>query len=222
MNIISPSINPKLRISMPSQLSMKDIDAPMMCTKKPFDEYTLFLILEKERNHKLKEVYHKRGILVHDDDQESRREVADVLPNYPPRYHNLSFSAGWFISKLNSHTRPIPTKASAQSWKNLDQLSLSFLKDVAAILRDRFSENYQVECHTPAVTPILNRSMTITPVPSPPRRPISGLEALLIASQVAFPPLPSLADTDESRQPSVCRDVDMNDDEIRAMWTQDS
>lgn len=221
MNVVSPKTNPKLRITMPSQLSIKAIETPIMYTKKPFDEYTLFLILEEQRNLKLKEVYHKRGLnLVHDEDEDQRSVDVD-LPNYPPRYHNLNYTAQWYISKLNGPRRPIPTKASAQSWKNLDQMSLSFLRAMAAILRDRYNENYQVDCHTPAATHALNnRSMTITPVISPPKRQLDGLEALLLSSKVAFPSLPSLADTEESRQPSVCRNVDMKDDEIRAMWMQ--
>jgi hypothetical protein len=201
MNIITPNVFPKLRITLPSELSSKVSNAPMMCSKRPFNEYTLFLILEQERNLKLREVYHKRGInLVHDDDSLARNQDTG-LPSYPPRYHNLCFSANWFISKLNSR-QPLPTKASAESWRSLDRMSKMFLQDVAAVLRDEYNANYQSECHTPVSTPILNRSMTITPVPSPAKRAANGLEALLMASEMAFPRLPSLDCTeDDSRNP---------------------
>jgi hypothetical protein len=210
MNIITPSAKPKLRITMPSKLSLNT--TPMTGTKKPFDEYTLFLILEQERNMKLKEVYHKRGVpnIVHDDDQDAPESTG--LPAYPPRYHNLSsLSAKWFVSKLNSPRRPLPTKTSTQSWKALDQISMTFLKDLAAILRDEYNEAYQKE-HTPVSTPTtLNRSMTITPVPSPPKGHIvDGFEALLLASELTFPRLPF---TNDSRQPPAFKDFGVGDGE---------
>jgi hypothetical protein len=212
MNIITPNANPKLRITMPSKLSLNE--TPMTVAKKPFDEYTLFLLLEQERNSKLKEVYHKRGVpnVVHDEDQNAPNKSTE-LPAYPPRYYNLSsLSADWFISKLNNPRRPLPTKTSMQSWKALDQISMAFLRDLAAILRDEYNEPYQKE-QTPVSTPTsLNRSMTITPVPSPSKgHIIDGFEALLLASELTFPRLPSLFGTDDSRLLPARNDFDVSD-----------
>jgi hypothetical protein len=219
MNIITPSAYPKLRITMSSELSIKYSKDSI---KKPFNEYTIFMLLEQERNLKLKEVYHNQGDLniAHHGKKPISKKQWSGLPSYPPRYHNLMLPIEWFISRLNNPRRPSPTKASADSFKSLDQISVSFLRDVAAILRERYSENYQQECNSPMATPNFNRSMTVTPVPSPQRRPANGLEALLMASEMTFPRLP-LVDTDDSRQPSVSK-VDMSDGEIRAMWTDES
>jgi hypothetical protein len=221
MNIITPNTYQKLRITMPTELTSKG-EAPATINK-PFDEYTLFLLLEQERNQALKEVYRKRGVpaLVHDDEVASRIECTG-LPSFPPRYQNLHYSLEWFVSRLNNPRRPIPTKSTAQSWKTLDQMSIAFLKDVSAILRDRYSKDHRAECHTPIGTPTFRRLMTITPVPSPPRQPADGLEALLLASEMAFPPLPFLDNANDSRQPSVCQDVDLSDRDIREMWTSES
>lgn len=208
MNIITPNTFPKIRITFESGLSSKVLKAPTMCSQRPFNEYTLFLILEQERNLKLREVYHKRGInLVHDDETFVKKGDTG-LPGYPPRYHNLNFSADWFVSKLNLR-QPLPTKASAESWRSLDRMTKMFLQDVAVILRDEYSGNYQTECHTPRSTPTLNRSMTITPVPSQSKRVVNGLEALLMASEITLPPLPLLECTvKESRSSLVKEDVD--------------
>ena len=105
---------------------------------KPFNEYTLFLILEQERNSKLKEIYRKKGTITTRQEENVRKVREDTgLPMYPPRYQSLGFSAEWFVSRLNNKIRPLPTKTSAQRWDTLDRISKEFIHDVAAVLRDR-------------------------------------------------------------------------------------
>lgn len=111
--------------------------------KKPFNEYTLFLILEQERNLKLKEIYRKKGTLTTSQEVEVGKVRGDTgLPMYPPRYHSLHFSADWFVSRLNNKIRPLSTKTSAQRWDALDSISKAFIHDVAAVLRDRNNDWY--------------------------------------------------------------------------------
>ena len=215
MNIISP------QPSTPAKLPITSFSVPPNCS---LDEYSLFLILEQERNRKLKEVYQKRGVVVvHDEESVSTSAHSDLPLGliFPPRYYNLkkNFSLEWFVARLNSTRRPLPTKASALSWKGLDQMTFMFIRDLAAILRDRCNENYDADSHSPVHTPVLNRSMTITPIPSVSpqlRRPADGLKALLMASEVvSFPPLPF--GNDNRREPT-CQYVDLSDQEIRSMW----
>ena len=232
MQIISPSPSTptKLPITSFSMPPTKHREATTTHEKNPsvscsFDEYSLFLILEQERNLKLKEVYHKRGFVVHDEESVSTSAHSDLPLGliFPPRYYNLkkNFSLERFVARLNSTRRPLPTKASATSWKSLDQMTLMFIRDLAAILRDQCTENYEVNRHSPVCTPVLNRSMTITPIPSVSpqlRRPADGLKALLMASElVSFPPLPFPVDGSLPRH-QACQHVDLSDQEIRSMW----
>lgn len=219
MNIVSPNAMHKFKITMPPHLYSKAAEVPAMCTKEqPFSEYTLFLILEEERNLKLKEVYHKRCVsnLTSNEERTCDNDEEDTgLPAYPPRYQNLHFSVEWFISRLNNSRRPLPTKVSSHAWKSLDQITALFLQDIAGVLKDRYDENYQEACHsTPVHTPIFfKRSMTVTPPVSPAsRRPNDGLDALLLAAELALPRLPLLEESD------AVGEVDMSDGEIRAMW----
>lgn len=233
MKIISPSPSTptKLPITSFSTPPSKHREATMTHEKNPsvscsFDEYSLFLMLEQERNLKLKEVYHKRGVVVHDEESVSTSSHADLPLGliFPPRYYNLkkNFSLERFVAGLNSTRHPLPSKASATSWKSLDQMTLMFIRDLAAILRDQCTENYEVNRHSPIIcTPVLNRSMTITPIPSVSpqlRRPADGLKALLMASElVSFPPLPFPVDGSLPRH-QACQHVDLSDQEIRSMW----
>ncbi|KAL7477784.1 hypothetical protein ACHAW6_003581 [Cyclotella cf. meneghiniana] len=225
MNVISPHANPKLLIKMPFDVSSKTTDARVLCMKNPFNEYNLFLLLEQERNLKLKEVYQSKCMKTHVNYDEQVNNKYDhgrnSLPSYPPRYQNLHFPAEWFISKLKDPRRPLPTKSSAQAWKSLDQMSMMFLRDLSVVLIDRNNENY-TESQVPADTPTFNRCTTVTPPASPSRRPNDGIDALLWAAQVAPPPLPSLPDTYDSSKESTCREVDVSDYDIRGLWENES
>ena len=105
-----------------------------------FDEYELYLILEHERNLKLKEVYHKQDIIVLDGESECAHADLTYLI-FPPRYRYLqrTLSVDGLVMRLFSARRLLSIKASTQSWKGLDQTILKFLQDLAAILRDRIS-----------------------------------------------------------------------------------
>ena len=149
-----------------------------------FDEYKLYMILEHMRNHKLKEIYHKRGIIMLDEESESAHADLTHLI-FPPRYHNLkkTLSIDGLVMRLISARRHPSIKASTQSWKGLDQMTLEFLQDLAATLRDRIS--------------------SLMPLPLL-RRPGVGFEVSSMASEIAsFPSLPFRVVTDtEKRQTS--------------------
>ncbi|KAL3784759.1 hypothetical protein HJC23_003511 [Cyclotella cryptica] len=210
---------------MPSHVASKTRDTQVTFVKNPFNEYNIFLALEHERNLKLKEVYQSRCItaIVNHDEQVYNKDDhgPSSLPSYPPRYHNLHFPVEWFITKLQHPRRPLPTKASAQAWKSLDQMSMVFLRDLSVILMERYNENY-TKGHTPTETPTFFRSTTVTPPASPSRRQNDGIDALLWAAQLAPPPLPSLSDADDSNKKLACTEVDMSDYEIRGLWANES
>ena len=75
-------------------------------------------------------------------DEESESAHADLTHLiFPPRYHNLkkTLSIDGLVMRLISARRHPSIKASTQSWKGLDQMTLEFLQDLAATLRDRIS-----------------------------------------------------------------------------------
>jgi hypothetical protein len=104
-----------------------------MTSKRQFDEYSLFPVLEEERIRKLKEVYQAKS-----SKQACNGAVQQVtrLPRVPPRYQNLSLSCAELASRLRDLRQPQSSMSSVQSWYTLDQSSRMFLRDVVGILEE--------------------------------------------------------------------------------------
>jgi hypothetical protein len=217
MNIISPLTAQRQSITMPSNFfDDKNTNAAnndrtrVLSSTKPFSEYMLFVVLENQRNKELREIYKRRLSNPRNDCDTNENFVHDgvILQKAPPRYQNLHLTSDWFISKLTSKTRPLPSKACEQAWKSLDQHTKLFLSDTAAILRDRYQENLE-EVTTSTSTPsLINLRSTITP----PSSPIPTFEeAVMTLTKMASPPPPA---------PMQINEVDMSDLEIKSMWEE--
>ena len=100
-------------------------------THAQFNEYTIFLLLEEERTHRLIEVKEKRQT------KSTHRKVSadEVAVNLklPPRYQDLGLSIEWFMSRLDSPVND--SEASAQEWKQLDRTTVTHLSHLTAKLR---------------------------------------------------------------------------------------
>ena len=241
-NIVSP-LYTKLKIAMPSikynnvgigELPMTNTNDPrdtMNANKqrpmKHLNEYTLFLILERERVHKLRQLYQGKVPVV----QKKHKQEDTALPKFPPRYQCLrDLSAEWFVSELMKHKRVVSFRDSTKEhWTDgLDQCTKAFLEDMVRILRDVLEDN---ERRSSSSTPLPRmpslcsptnipnsdniksmdhrRSMTITP-------PASPLTLILPASEdsLSLLPLQQHVRSDDARR----KVVDMSDDEIMTLW----
>ena len=99
-----------------------------------FDEFTLFLLLEDEQSKALKEVYKaRRGSAIDTGcDVDGRRNLNLKLP---PRYRHLHhISVEWLIARLESPMIPLATDASVRTWRDLDRVTLTSLRDLKTTL----------------------------------------------------------------------------------------
>lgn len=244
MNIVSP-LYTKLKIAMPSikynnvgigELPMTNtndtrdtMNANKQRPMKHLNEYTLFLILERERVHKLRQLYQGKVPVV----QKKHKQEDTALPKFPPRYQCLrDLSADWFVSELKKHKRVVSFRDSnKEHWtESLDQCTKTFLEDMVHILRDvledkerrsssRSSSSNPLPCMPSLCSPTnipnsdniksMNhrRSMTITP-------PASPLTLILPVSEDSLLPLEQHARSDDARR----KVVDMSDEEIMTLW----
>lgn len=244
MNIVSP-LHARLKIAMPSikynnvsigELPMTNSNDPrdsMNANKqrlmKHLNEYTLFLILERERINKLRQLYQGKSPVV-----PKKHKQEDTALQFPPRYQCLrDLSAEWFVSELKNHKRVVSFRDSTKEhWtESLDKCTKAFLEDMVHILRDLLREeedNYKrssrsSSTHLPRMPSLCSptniptsdnfnsmdhrRSMTITP-------PASPLTLILPASEDSLLPLQQHARSNHARR----KVVDMSDDEIMTLW----
>ena len=94
-----------------------------------FNEYTLFLLLEEERNKALRNVYKKK--------RSTKMPKGKALSelNIPPRYQHLDLSTDWFICRLYSPSPIQDSQVFAQIWGQLDQITLTFLNRLVTMLK---------------------------------------------------------------------------------------
>lgn len=159
---------------------------------EPFDEYQLFILLERQRNMKLRELYHDRSVAI--------PRMQNQLLKLPPRYQWLDLSdIGSFLNELLTKRRQNPSSATnKEQWKALDRTTKMFLEDMTHVLRELHNESGRI---TPPPPTTLNPT-PITPLHSPSRIPSAAS-----GSNSAVPP-----------EECVTREVNISDDEIYSLW----
>lgn len=177
-------------------------EQPMMRSNEErinsLDEYTIFLMLEKERTAKLREVYRSSRL---DFSKSGRKSDSgdSKLPKFPPRYQCLDLPAEWFVSESNRvQQKTQPT----EDWNSeLDQETKMFLQDMVNALRERYG------CGSHArLSPLPFSATTITPPSSPLTLPYAPSEDSLLPIDLH----------------DYSREVDMSDEDIRSLWTGSS
>ena len=131
---VSHSHRSKPTFSMPSGFNFNQ---RTMNDKQPteyLNEYTLFLLLEKQRNMKLRELYHGNRFVALKKNGQSCEEK---LPTFPARYQCLDLSAQWLVVEINKQRRDLSLHSSTkEQWKALDHVTKTFLEDMVYILRE--------------------------------------------------------------------------------------
>ena len=200
MSIISPCQRSKPTIAMHSVF--KSIESTMNRKQptKRINEYTIYIMLEKQRNKKLKELYHGNSATPMKEDNESHDDMP--LPKFPPRYQSLDLPAQWFVSEIEKQRRVLCVDdATKEQWKATDRTTRTFLEDMVNVLRDRQDSSTSSRRSTPPCLPSLSPVRAITP----PSSPLTLREA------------PSY-DSQETRTQAERPEVDMSDDEIISLW----
>mmetsp|Transcript_26510 Transcript_26510/g.45243 ORF Transcript_26510/g.45243 Transcript_26510/m.45243 type:complete len:216 (-) Transcript_26510:1445-2092(-) len=199
MNLVSPLHTSKPAIPMSSEeVNMND--------KQPteyLNEYNVFLLLEKTRTTKLKELYHNTFAILTMDDQANE----NPLPKFPIRYRCLEgLSAQWIKLEVGKQRRDLSSNLSGkEQFKSLDRVTKMFLQDVVNILKEgcHGSTSQSRRSILPYI-PSLNPT-TITPPSSP----------------VTLPPTQSqesMLRTQEKCSKACNKEVDMSNDEILSLW----
>jgi len=229
MNIISPQADPKPSVAasialvpiLPFQVQATTAESnnssKMMCPEKNINinAYALFLVLEKQRNLKLRELYRQRFDASSVDElsqstqnQKHQEHYGVSLPTFPPRYQNLNLSTDWLMLKLRKQR---PTSQAIDEYKALDNVTKTFLEDTVRVLQDQCVEDAIINnmCSTCNVRSMNRSSITITPPSSPLRLP----RAILTQTEEE-PPSISL-----SKSPSdPIHEVDLSDDQIMSLY----
>ena len=180
--------------------------------KTPPNEYNLFLILEKHRVLKLKNLYHNKvaNLPPNEVNRESDAHGYEGIatPPLPPRYRNLELPKDWFVTGFRKQILEVKTH---KKWKSLDRVTKGFFKDVADTLRHKYNENIMSHC----LTPFKNVNESIEPVPvTPPSSP-------KILAATSSPPFlsPSPQEPQEPKHPAFQINlVEISDEEIRSIW----
>mmetsp|Transcript_4620 Transcript_4620/g.8913 ORF Transcript_4620/g.8913 Transcript_4620/m.8913 type:complete len:287 (+) Transcript_4620:3-863(+) len=164
--------------------------------------YTLFLILEKQRNMKLRELYHSKSFVALKKNSQASHEADATLPTCPPRYQCIHLTAQGLVLEVNKLRRDLSLHISTkEQWKALDRTTKTFLEDTVNVLRYLFDgSGSQTRCSTPPCIP----SRTITPHPSP--HPLS----LTVSEDSMLP--------QERHSEARRTEVNMSDDEIISLW----
>ena len=208
MKTLSP-LHTKRTIALPPAVEImpNTSDKPKQETRRIFgvadgewDEYMIFLFLERQRFVKLKELY--KGSKLGISGIKTNEDASSL--KLPPRYQCCDFSAGSFLSEMQKQHQslPIPFQHDDQWKSGLDEATLTYLADLATVLNDRYSS--QTRSSTPLHFLPLS-SNTITPPSSP----------LLISVEVLdISPL-SLDVQHEGRT----NEVDLSDEEIMSLWS---
>jgi len=196
MSIVSPlHTNTKLTIKM-NKMDQR------------LDQYTLFLLLEKQRNKKLRELYRGDGLAISKNRHGPTEDVA--LPKFPPQYRCLDLSAEWFLSEVKKKRRELLVHNSTrEQWKaGLDQVTNIFLDDMVNFLKERCSvsrNRSQAAFPAPTCMPSLCPA-AITPPSSPLTLPLAASEDLLL-------PYKSFSEAQR-------KEVNMSDREIMLLWNR--
>ena len=199
------------------QNQMKKGTNSIMSSNYPFNEYNLFLILEKHRISKLKELYHSKRFSRSKAAADERTSKVDryegiELPKLPPRYQHLDLPDDWFVSgskSQRSHRKLHELISfqklsinSSKEWKSLDQATKSFLKETVDILRERFRGNIESDYFSES-------SSHTGPMASVPALSTSPLHS----------PIPQETQLTKNDN-DVINEVDMSDDEIISIWNR--
>jgi len=180
-----------------------------MDDKQPIESlnaYTLFLILEKQRNTKLRELYHSKSFVALKKNSQASHEADATLPTCPPRYQCIHLTAQGLVLEVNKLRRDLTLSlysSTKEQWEALDRTTKTFLEDTVNVLRDQFHGSCgssQTRCSTPPYIP----SRTITPHPSP--HPLS----LTVSEDSMLP--------QERHSEARRTEVNMSDDEILWLW----
>jgi hypothetical protein len=229
MNINSPQADPKPSVAaasialvptLPFQVQATTAESnnssKMMCPEKNINAFALFLVLEKQRNLKLRQLYRQRFDASSVDEssqstqnQKHQEHYGVSLPTFPPRYQNLEVSPDWLMIKLRKQR---PTSQALNEYKALDNVTKTFLEDTVRVLQDQCVEDAIINnlCSTSCNMRSMNRSsITITPPSSPLRLP----RATLTLTEEE-PPSISL-----SKSPSdSIHEVDLSDEQIMSLY----
>jgi len=190
------------------------------CPVKDINAYALFVVLEKQRNMKLKELYRQR-LDAFCSSTEQRQEECDAvsLPKLPPRYQNLNVSARWLIIKLRLQRSTLNMQ---NEYKALDHVTKTFLDDTASVMQAYCEEQAIIGCLQTACADVSSssplptmhkrrRSSIITPPSSPRSRRVPRIT---LDEEVS--PFLSLS---LFKSPSESVDeVDMTDDQIMSIY----
>eukprot|EP01083_Nonionella_stella_P120509 361155_1 len=215
MNIISPLQRKRHSLTMPSSLPLAKL--PMIRTTMCNDEqqlmndldvYTIFVLLEKQRVNKLKELYQGKRF-----ESKKCKDITNLLPPFPPRYACLKdLSSEWLVSELKKNQRQRQTliHKPAMELSTLDQVTKTFLEDAVNILQEEYgtsrnqspSPSISIH-HLPHLNPLSSEAdtpdrTTITPPSSPLSLSVVIKDCIL---------------TDDRRS-----EVDMADSEIVRLW----
>ena len=168
------------------------------------DVHAIFVLLEKQRIKKLRELYHGKRRL----ESKNRKDTTNLLPPYPPRYACLKdLSSDWLVSELkkNHRDRMLLHHRPAMELSTLDQVTKTFLEDVINILQEEYGTSLSPSRIPPLPTlnPLSSEATTldrttITPPSSPLTLPVVIEDCIL---------------TDDRRS-----EVNMTDSEIVSLW----
>lgn len=173
------------------------------------NEFTVFVLLEQERNQRLRDVYHRR--CTSNDVLASRVTTkTEALPCSSPRYQMLDLSTEWFVKKLLTFKR-LQTSKLELDWKTrLDRKSVLFIEDVTAALRTHFKDiNSQEYCRSDSSH--VTTSSSLAQSPSSSDKPIKDQR-----KSVSYDETEVRIRNDQKR--SVYDQADVSDGEIRSLW----
>ncbi len=201
MKTVSPS-HTKRTIAVPPDVEIMPSTSAYVADGE-WDEYMIFLVLERQRFVKLKELYKGSKLGISGIRERTNKDAFSL--KLPPRYQCRDFSAGSFLSEMQKQHQALPNPFQHDDqWKSgLDEATLTYLADLATVLNDRYSSS-QTRSSTPLHFLPLS-SNTITPPSTP----------LLISLEVLdISPL-SLGVQHEGGT----NEVDLSDEEIMSLWS---
>jgi hypothetical protein len=210
---------PMLPFQVEADLNNATASKMRKCPVKDINAYALFVVLEKQRNMKLKELYNQRLDAFCPSTEQPQKECDTIsLPKLPPRYQNLKVSATWLMLKLRMQR---PTLTMQNEYKALDHLTKTFLVDTASVMQAYCEEQSIIGSLQTACADVCSsnplpsmhkrrRSSIITPPSSPRRR----VPRITLDEEVSpFLSHPLLKSPSESVD-----EVDLTDDQIISLY----
>ena len=230
MSIVSPPHTSKPTIAMPPEFTLDDSTAsdPWLPAPEDLSEYALFLLLERHRTTKLRELYRGRRPAAVGTPRAPPPD--DPLPPWPPRFRCLDLSGRRVLVELTRRRRRryLGGRPANEQWRALDLVTKTFLEDAVVVLRRMcehdpaatyapLSSPLPLACTTPRFTP----STAVTPPSSPLTLPLA------VTTEDAGPSTLPWAEETEDAGPSqdshhTARGdhVTMSDNEILSLWNQ--